>query len=252
VLVPVGEWGGESLSRKHYPKVGDQDGVLVGDVLNLESNMVTLPGILSVGVAAGEPAVLYYTPRGSAVGAIPAGRYDVPETLAQYQVGQGGEDDFLRIMLLRLEQRYGPVGFAADFTADFEAFLHSVDADPSVDGMQPYRNPSGDPILTLADTHFFGPAQTWPRELANHPYILFWHRLDAALQQAQIPGLGPELIGDAAWQALFTTGYLPENSRIRIEVRTADALVVQPLQIDQRGAARPVNGPSDIGAIEAD
>lgn len=251
MLVPVGEWGWESLSRKHYPQVGDADGIQAGEVVDLVDGVVTIPGIPSVGVGPGEPAVLYYLPRGNALGQVPASPYRVPETLAQYEVDSGGEDDFLAIVLLRLEQRYLPAGFAAAFIEDFEAFLRSVDLDPSMDGTQPYRDPSGRPILTLEDTHFFGPAQTWPQELANHPYILFWHRLDAALEQAAIPEMGPELVGDAVWRSLFSSGYLPENPRIRISVQTDDSLAVERLEVDQRGTARPANGPSDVGAVEA-
>ena len=251
MLVPVGEWGWESLSRKHYPQVEDEDGVEVGEVVDLVEGVVTSPEIVSVGVVPGEPVVLYYQPRGSALGKVPAGRYRVPETLAQYQVDPGGNDDFLRVVLLRLEGRYGPAGFAADFVADIEEFLRNVDSDPSSDGVQPYRDPSGQPILTLEGTRFFGPAQTWPRELANHPYILFWHRLDAALEQSQIPGLGPELMGDSVWQTLFTSGYLPENPRIRLDIQTEDTLTVERVEVDQLGAARPSNAWADIGAIEA-
>jgi hypothetical protein len=251
MLVPVGEWGWESLSRKHYPQVGDEDGVQAGEVVDLVGGVVTSPEILSVGVAAGEPAVLYYMPRGSALSKVPPGRYRVPETLAQYQVDQGGEDNFLSIVLTRLQEQYGLAGFADGFSADFEAFLRTVDSDPESGGVQPYRDPWGRPILTLEDTRFFGPAQTWPRELANHPYILFWHRLDAALAQAGLAGMGPELMGDAVWRTLFTSGYLPENPRIRLDVDTEEALEVQRLESDQRGAARPPNGAADIGAVEA-
>ena len=93
-------------------------------------------------------------------------------------------------------------------------------------------------------------AQTWPRELENHPYIHFWHRLDAALAQAGIPGMGPELLGDAAWQRLFSSGTLPETPGIRISVRAEQNLSVQRLSVDQLGTSRPSTGESDIGAIE--
>lgn len=251
ILVPVGEWGWKSLSRKHYPQVGDEDGVAVADVLDLANGIVHSDSILSAGVGAGDPVALYYRPAGSALGRVPASSYAVPETLAEYLVESGGTDNFLEITLSRLEDRYGLPGFAGEFTTDFETFLQSVDADPSTPGTQPYLDPAGNPILTLSATHFFGPAQTWPRELANHPYIEFWHRLDRALQAESIAGMGPELLGDRAWQTLFSSGSLPENARIRMSVVTSPALSVRRLGSDQLGASRPASAPADIGAIES-
>jgi hypothetical protein len=250
ILVPVGVWGWESLSRRHYPKVDDVGAVALASVVDLAGGVTVDPLITSVGVDAGNPVVLHYRPTGSAVDRIPASTYRVTEIIAEYERGSGAEDDFLEIVLGRIERQYGPAGFAAAFEADFEAFLRSVDADPQADGIQPYRDPNGQPILTLASTHFFGPAQTWPRELENHPYIHFWHRLDAALAQSGIPGMGPELLGDAAWQRLFSSGTLPENPGIRISVRAEQNLSVQRLGVDQLGTSRPSTGESDIGAIE--
>lgn len=250
ILVPVGVWGWESLSRRHYPKVDDVGAVALASVVDLAGGVTVDPLITSVGVDAGNPVVLHYRPTGSAVDRIPASTYRVTEIIAEYERGSGAEDDFLEIVLGRIERQYGPAGFAAAFEADFEAFLQSADADPQTDGIQPYRDPNGQPILTLASTHFFGPAQTWPRELENHPYIHFWHRLDAALAQAGIPGMGPELLGDTAWQRLFSSGTLAENPGIRISVRAEQNLSVQRLSVDQLGTSRPSTGESDIGAIE--
>jgi len=251
MLVPVGESGWASLSRKHYPKTGDQDGVAASEVLDLIGGVVHSTSILSVGVGAGEFAVLHYAPRGSALAQVPESRYEIAETLAEYSLSSGAADDFLEIVLARVESRYALPGFAAAFTTDFETFLRNADSDPAADGVQPYRTPAGDPILTLAATQFFGPGETWPKELENHPYIEFWHRLDTALAAAAIPGLGPELLGDEAWQTLFTSGALAENPGIRMTVSTGARLTVQRLPVDQLGAARPSNGPGDIGAIEA-
>lgn len=250
ILVPVGEWGWGTLSRKHYPQTGDVHGTDATSVLDLANGISYSAGILSAGVGAGDPAVLYYQPAGSALGQVPATSYDVLETLADYVIDAGGTDTFLSIVLSRIESHYVLPGFAGAFTADFEAYLQSVDSDPATPGVQPYVDPAGNPILTLAGTRFFGPAQTWPRELENHPYIEFWHRLDAALEARAIAGMGPELLGDQAWRALFSSGYLAENPRIRISVRTDPRLSVQRLSVDQRGVARPANAPSDIGAIE--
>jgi hypothetical protein len=251
ILVPVGEWGWESLSRRHFPQAGDASGVELASVVDLAGGVIVAPTIPSAGVGSGEPAVLYYEPRGSTLDQVPAAAYDVQETLADYSVGNGGTDDFLAIVLGRLERQYRLAGFASAFRDDFEAFLQTVDSDAATDGAQPYRDPDGRPILTLADTRFFGPAATWPRELANHPYIEFWHRLDAALKVTAIPGMGPELLGDAAWRSLFSSGDLDENPRIRMRVRTGDAVTVRRLETDQRGTARPAGVPADIGAIES-
>ena len=251
MLVPVGESGWASLSRKHYPKAGDQDGVDAAAVLDLTGGIVQSTSILSVGVGAGEFAVLHYAPRGSALGQVPASRYEIAETLAEYSIASSATDDFLEIVLARVENHYALPGFAAEFTTDFEAFLQGADSDPAADGVQPYRTPSGAPILTLAATQFFGPGETWPKELENHPYIEFWHRLDTALSAAAIPDLGQELLGDEAWQTLFTSGALVENPGIRMTVSTGPRLTVQRLSVDQLGTARPTGALGDIGAIEA-
>src|SRR5690606_33742909 len=113
--------------------------------------------------------------------------------------------------------------------------LQSADTDSATPGLQPYKDPDGRPILALGATHFFGPSQTWPRELYNHPYIEFWHRLDAALAQAAIGGMGPELLGDVAWQSLFTTGALPENPSLRTIVWIDRSPNVTRLVVDQVG-----------------
>ncbi|MBW2421112.1 MAG: hypothetical protein JRH19_21400 [Deltaproteobacteria bacterium] len=250
MLVPVGVEGWNSLSRRHYPKVDDSDGVAIGDVLDLGAGVARSASVLSIGTDASEPTVLHYQPRGSALDRISATQYVIEEVYGHYSIGRGRADDFLSIVLSRLESHYGLPDFADDFTASFEDFLQSVDLDEGMDGLQPYRDPSGDPILTLADTHWFGPAQTWPRELPNHPYIHFWHQLDDALLAEDIPGMGPEVLGDDAWAALFTSGRLFENLGIVMEMVEDYEVGVNPLTTDQLGAARPENGLGDIGAIE--
>jgi hypothetical protein len=184
-----------------------------------------------------------------ALGLVPAAAYGIDETLGEYVVS-AGQDNFLSIVLSRIEKLYGLPGFAATFTADFEAFLQSVDTDAATAGLQPYKNPAGVPILTLAATRFFGPAETWPRELANYPYIEFWHRLDAYLAAQSIPGMGPELLGQAQWRKLFTSGYLSENPDISVTVTTRQTLTMRRLEIDQLGQARGATT-ADAGAIEA-
>jgi hypothetical protein len=250
ILVPVGERHWESLSRRHYPKTGDAGDVALASVVDLVGGVTVEPTIPSVGVDAGNPVPLHYRPAGSALDQVPSGSYAVAEVLAEYEAAPGATDDFLAIVLGRIETRYQLSGLAASFRSDFEAFLQAVDTDSATPGLQPYRDPAGNPIMTLAATHFFGPAQTWPRELYNHPYIEFWHRLDRALAEAAVSGMGPELLGDADWAALFTTGVLGENPNLRTIVWTARDLSVTRSSVDQTGAARTAGTPADIGALE--
>jgi hypothetical protein len=222
----------------------------VADVLNLASGVTHSNSILSAGVDAQNPVVLHYEPQGNAVDQVPMSPYSVNEIHAEYDVEFGHDDDFLAITLGRLEERHGLDGFAADFTTDFESFLESVDADSEAPGTQPYTDPSGNPILQLADTLWFGPATTWPSQLPNYPYIHFWHRLDGALLAEHIPGMGPELLGDDEWAALFTSGHLAENPYITMAISENTNAGFAPLEVDQLGTERPVNTLCDIGAIE--
>jgi len=250
ILVPVGETNWASLCRRHYPKEGDEDGVDVAEVLNLDSGVTYSNSILSSGVDAPNPVVLHYEPSGNALDQVPTSSYFVDEIFAEYAIAHGGTNDFLAIMLGRVEDHYGLVGFASDFITDFETFLQTVDSDDETSGVQPYTDPWDNPILTLAATQWFGPAVTWPKELPNYPYIEFWHRLDVALRAESIPGMGSDLLGDDAWAALFSTGALIENGDITMKVWT-DSLFAVPMQdVDQLGTERPANTLGDIGAIE--
>jgi hypothetical protein len=249
ILVPVGLPHWQSLIRKHYPQAGDVSGVAVGDVLDLVGGVTLSTSITSVGDQAGTLAPLHYQPHGSALAQVPAAPYVVDETIGEYRV-YSGTDNFLGILLARIEKLYALENFAALFTADFENFLRTVDSDAATAGVQPYHDPDGAPILTLSATRFFGPAQTWPRELENYPYIEFWHRLDAYLAAQAVPGLGPELLGSAQWRRLFTSGYLEENPQLRVTLTTQQTLAVQRSDLDQLGHSRGTS-PADIGAIEA-
>ena len=174
MLVPVGQPDWRSLCRRHFPKVGDEDGVLLSEVLNLQTGIAYSESILSAGTDARSPAVLHYEPRGSALEQVPAEPYTVEEVLGEYRVAGGHQDGFLAIVLGRVEAHYGLDGFASGFTEDFEAFLRSVDLDEEEPGLQPYLDPSGEPILTLAATLWFGPSQAWPSylpELPVHPLL---------------------------------------------------------------------------------
>ncbi|MBW2497544.1 MAG: right-handed parallel beta-helix repeat-containing protein [Deltaproteobacteria bacterium] len=250
MLVPVGRPRWASLSRRHYPQPGDEEGVELEALVDLTSGVTQSTEIRSVGVDAPGFAVLHYAPWDRARDRIPPDAYPIWEVLGEYAVASGGVDDFLSIVLERLEAEYVLPGFAADFADDFEEFLESVDLDEGSPGRQPYLDPQGDPILTLAETQFFGPAQTWPRVLANHPYIHFWHRLDEALLAEGIPGMGPEVMGDAAWAALFSSGRLAENPSITMSLWQQHALDVQLEAADQLGRSRPATSLGDVGAIE--
>ena len=250
MLVPVGEPTWASLSRRHYPQVGDMDGVALDDVVERPSGIVRSASIRSVGVAAPEFAVLNYRPWDLALDQIPTGRYGLAELVGEYAVAPGAVDNFLAITLDRIEARFGLPGFATQFRDEFESFLGSVDLDPATPGLQPYVDPTGDPILTLADTHWFGPAVTWPRELYNYPYIEFWHRLDAALLASPAPDMGPETLGDTAWDTLFSSGSLAENPGITVLLAWQQRLFAELASIDQLGVPRPVGVRGDIGAIE--
>ncbi len=252
ILVPVGEKDWESLCRKHYPKQGDEDGVNVADVLNLASGVTHSGSIRSVGVDAGNFVVLHYEPQGTALDQVPTSSYSVNETFAEYVVADDGNDEFLSIVLARLEDYYSWVpltNFADNFTTDFETFLQAVDLDDSNVELNPYRDPDGNPILKLADTLWFGPAVTWPKELSNHPYIHFWHRLDVALLAEGIPGMGPEVLGDVEWTALFDDGPIADTD-ITMDVWTRSTSGFPMLEVDQVDTERPANTLGDIGSIE--
>lgn len=248
ILVPVGITGWESLCRKHYPKTGDLDGVDAASVLDFENGATYSGNILSVGVDTGSPAPLYYRPKGSAVDQAP-GSYTIEEVLAEYSIAENATDNFLEIILRRIETHYSVREFFKDFKSEFDAYLQSVDMDDETAGNQPYTDIWGNPILALADVKWFGPAVTWPGEVYNYAYIEFWHKLDQALQHLHLPGMGPELLGDDAWQALFSPGILSENPDIYMKIFTED-ITVRLYDIDQIGQSRPVNTLIDIGAVE--
>ena len=122
ILVPIPPWW--SLSRKHWPKAGDLDNVAASDVLDL-ANVARHASIRSVGTDAGEPAVLWYPPKGVALDRIPAGGYMVDNVVqAQYQIAAGTKDDFLLRVLDKLSVgEYGGIlgsGFGTAYRATFE------------------------------------------------------------------------------------------------------------------------------------
>jgi hypothetical protein len=250
MLVPVGEPAWASLSRRHFPQVGDEYEVDLDDVIDRTSGVTRSSLIRSMGPDAPDFAVLHYEPRDRALDQIPPAIYPVSEVFGEYSLASGGVDDFLSIVLERVEAQYALADFATDFTEDFEDFLQSVDTDEDTPGNQPYLDPDGNPILTLAETLWFGPAVTWPKELYNYPYIEFWHQLDVALLDEDIPGMGPEVIGDEAWETLFSSGPLAENPDIRMSIVRLWTFNVLLQPADQLGTMRPANLLGDVGAIE--
>jgi hypothetical protein len=212
ILVPVPPW--LSLSRKHYPKAGDADGVAASDILDLD-NPVRHPSIISVGADSGENAVLYYIPAGSAVDLIPAGRYDVPYVKAQYMVRLFREDDFLVHALDQVESVYG-----AELGADF-----------------------GDQFGDVSGITFYGPANTWPKNDLNEPWITFWRDVDSAIGDS----LPAEKLADDFWGS-FESGFLGRN--IIMEIYNLTQPNIRMTDPDQLGNTRPAGGMGDVGAVE--
>ena len=133
ILVPVGEPGWASLSRKHYPQVDDQDGVVAGDVLG----GVTLSTFINSAGAGADPfAVLSYEPAGSALDKVPGGNYNVSEVLGALAGSQneGRNPLLLPLILDRFQDVYGQANFGSEFRTYFEEFL--LDVDPDTAGSQ--------------------------------------------------------------------------------------------------------------------
>lgn len=211
ILVPVPDW--TDLSRKHYPKIDDLDGVLAPDVLSM-SNIQHHSSVISAGTDAGQPAVLSYGPSGSAVDAIPAGEYNVTIVNAGYTGFGLPTDDFLNHALDKVRADYGE-----EVGSDFGLGL-------------------GD----LTGVTWYGPARTWPSNTANASWITFWKNLDAAIAGR----LGTAGLGDDFWGS-FTTG--PLCDRVSIDV-VRETRAIRLTGSDQRGKARPAGTLGDIGAVE--
>jgi hypothetical protein len=254
MLVPIGEPVWASLSRKHYPKVGDEDGVVIGDVLG-SATLSTL--INSSGVETDPFAVLYYEPIGSALDQLPSGNYNVTEVLGELvgQQDEGRNPLLLPLLLDQIQGVYVQPDFESEFRTYFEGYLSDIDPDTA--GSQRYFNCDGLTVDTIEQGYWCGPAQTWPQMEYNHAYIEFWHHLDLALAGEiaevnvdQITNLGPALLNDDVWTLLFGLGNSNFNA---ITVRlTETTLGVSPMDTDQRGIARPADLLSDIGAVEID
>lgn len=211
ILVPIPPWW--SLSRKHWPKAGDQDGVELAQVVALDE-IARDNSIVSMGVDDGEKAVLWYPPFGSALDQIPRTSYTVRSVLAQYQVLPNHTDVFLNLVLERLRTAYGSV-LGSDFGLDF-----------------------GD----MSGVAFSPDPNTWPSQASNAAWIQFWRDLDVAIDGR----LGTAGLDDDFW------GSFAVNSRqtgIRVSIRS-EWRSIRLLSSDQLGHRRPAGKSGDIGAIE--
>jgi hypothetical protein len=223
ILVPIPPWW--SLSRKHWPNVGDRDNVAASDVLDLP-NVARHVSIRSVGTDTGELAVLWYPPAGTAIDQVPVGEYFVDNiVLAQYQTGSGTKDDFLLHVLDKLSTgEYGGVlgnDFGTDYRATFEA-----ENGTSLDNVVWYESPAG-----------------WPSDPMNIPWINFWRGLDNAIAGR----LGAAGLGDDFWGS-YTSGPLGDN--VTMHVQTTKYGPVHLIGSDQLGNLRPYGPMGDVGAIE--
>ena len=254
ILVPIGEPNWASLSRKHYPQQGDEDGLIPGDVLG-NATLSTL--INSSGVEAEPFAVLHYEPIGSALDQLLAGDYTVTEVLGELDGPRdaGMTPLLLPLMLDQIEAVTGQAGFEQEFRSHFEGYLSDIDPDTA--GSQQYVNCMGTLIDTIEQAYWCGPAQTWPQMEYNHAYIEFWHHLDAALAGElaevnvdQMTNVGPALIADDMWTSLFGIGLSHFNGITVHLIETT--LSVDSLNTDQLGNFRPADLLGDIGAVEID
>lgn len=210
ILVPCPDW--TDMNRRHYPKAGDAEGVALGDVVAVDGAQYHA-SILSAGTDAGQPAVLWYPPAGSAVDAIPAAPYSVQRVYVGYKGFGVNTDDFLNQVILKIRAQYGDT-LGADFGSGF-----------------------GD----LTGVTWYGPAVTWPTDPLNAQWITFWHDLDS-----EIGGqLGMAGLGDEFWTS-FAAG--PMGNESVILSHALDTVALTPA--DQRGKPRPSGGNGDIGAIE--
>ena len=211
ILVPVPPWW--SLSRRHYPKEGDRDGVELPQVLSLDA-AVHHASIRSVGVDEGAYAVLWYPPAGEALDRIPEGAYRTSATFAQYQMLHPVTDVFLNLVLETLRTDYASI-LGSDFGSGF-----------------------GD----LTGVTFVPVARTWTSEPGNAEWIRFWRGLDAEIGDR----LGAVRLGDDFWGRIEVspgdTGILMTTMAVSRRTRLVDT--------DQLRHRRPASGEGDIGSIE--
>jgi hypothetical protein len=210
ILVPIPPWW--SLSRKHWPKAGDRDGVPLSSAVELDGAAVHA-AIVSAGVDPGSPAVLWYPPGRQARDQVPGKRYRVTSVQAQYRVLPGHSDRMLEAVLERLRTEHGAL-LGSDFGEEF-----------------------GD----VRGIPFVPTPAVWPNDPANARWIRFWRDLDAALDGR----LGAAGLEDEFWGS-FDPG--PGSASVVFQRRVAQRDVKRADE-DQRGDRRSKTE-SDIGAIE--
>ncbi len=209
ILVPVPDW--MDLNRKHYPKVGDADGVTLAQAVDAAGAQRSAVAT-SAGTDAGQPAVLWYPPAGQALNRIPGASYTVSTVTAGYTGFGLATDDFLNRAILQVRSQYG-----ATVGSDFGSSL-------------------GD----LTGVTWYGPRVTWPSDAKNAAWIAAWRSIDT-----EIAGrLGTAGLNDDFWGS-FTTGSLGSGVSITVE---RDSSRVRLAGTDQLGSAR--HAPGDIGAID--
>jgi hypothetical protein len=211
ILVPEPQW--IHLSRKHYPQVGDRDGFTIGQALDA-AGPERHARVVSVGVDAGQPAVLWYRPAAEAVNRIPYGWYGIRSVYVGYS-GHGAQtDDFLNHVLAMVRSAYGGV-LGPNFGAEF-----------------------GD----MTGVTWHGPKTTWPTNPENAAWVKFWRDLEAAIGGR----LGVAGLGDDFWSR-FAPGALGAGLNVTV-TESSERRSLTP--VDQRGIVRSNGGSGDIGAIE--
>jgi hypothetical protein len=212
MLVPVPAW--MWLSRRHWPKAGDLDGVRLADVVDLDA-VAYHDSLKSVGVDDGGNAVLAYPPAGDAVDAIPNRPYLTAIVYAGYTATAGTTNGFLDAVLLKLR-----TDCAAELGSDF-----------------------GSDFGDLSQVTFTPIANTWPADPLNAPWIAFWHSLDDAIAGR----LGTAGLNDDFWQSFDVPVSETGVSYHAVSVVRWIHLAKE----DQAGLLRPSGRGSDIGAIES-
>jgi hypothetical protein len=211
ILVPCPAWN--DLNRKHYPKTGDLDSLNIGDALDL-SAIHYHPTILSAGTDAGGPAVMWYSPGTASTDVIPTTSYSFDIVSAGYTGYGVPTDDFLSHLLDKVRTDYSD-----ELGSDFG---------PELDDM--------------AHVTWYGPAQTWPTDPQNAPWIAFWRSLDTDIGEH----LGAAHLNDEFWGS-YQTGAVSDTVSITVTRNSQNA---QLITSDQLGHARPSSNLGDAGAIE--
>jgi len=210
ILVPIPDW--MYLSRKHYPKVGDVDGVALGDVVQLDTIQFD-QYILSAGTDSGGHALLWYWPGASSRAQVPISARTIPVVTAGYTGFGVPADDFLNHVVQQVKDDY-----SATLGADF-----------------------GDDFGDMTGVTWYESARTWPSDPRNAQWISFWRQMDEKIAGR----LGQVALDDDFW-GTFHSGYLDSNINLTV---TSTDYHPSAVTVDQRNAARSI-WKHDIGAID--